>query len=131
MRPKTPRTPAVALILTVFSAPLCSPVYAHHGGAVEWQDSVEGPITGIATEFVFRFPHVLIYMDVEGENGEAQSWAVNTRWTPTILRQHGWNRNSVEPGDTVTVTYRPHVTSPTVCQMRTVKVNGEELPLSF
>ena len=98
---------------------------------MEWQDSVEGPITGIATEFVFRFPHVLIYMDVEGENGETQSWAVNTRWTPTILRGHGWNRNSVEPGDTVTVTYRPHVTSPTVCQMRTVKVNGEELPLSF
>jgi len=108
-----------------------APVSAHHGGAVDWQSVEGGPITGVATDFVFRFPHVVIYMDVEGENGETDQWALNTRWTPTILRQGGWSRNSVEPGDTVTVTYRPHVSEPTVGTMLTLVVNGESLSLDF
>lgn len=107
------------------------PAHAHHGGAVDWQAVEGGPVTGVATEFVFRFPHVVIYMDVEDENGETQQWALNTRWTPTILRQGGWSRNSVEPGDTVTVRYRPHVSDPTVVTMLTLEVNGESLSLDF
>ena len=106
-------------------------VSAHHGGGVEWQRQVEGPITGVATEFAFRFPHVVIYIDVTDGNGDAQKWALNTRWTPTILRQHGWTRNSIKPGDTVAVTYRPHVTEPTVANMVTIEVNGKDLPLQF
>lgn len=104
---------------------------AHHGGAVEWQNTEIGPITGTATDFVFRFPHVVVYIDVEGESGETDSWAVNTRWTPTILRQEGWSRNSIEPGDTITVMCRPHITDPTVCSMNKIEVNGEELSLDI
>ena len=108
-----------------------TPTIAHHGGFVEWQDRLEGPLTGVATDFVFRFPHVVIYMDVTDESGEIRNWAASTRWTPTILRQHGWTRNSIQAGDTVTVTYYPHVTEPTVGYMATIEVNGEALPLEF
>jgi hypothetical protein len=106
-------------------------VDAHHGGAVEWADRVEGPLTGTAAEFLFRFPHVLIYLDVESEGGSRQRYAVNTRWTPTILRSHGWTRTSVKPGDTVTITYEPHVSDPLVVNMLTIEVNGTALPLDF
>ena len=106
-------------------------VSAHHGGNVEWQDRVEGPIVGVATEFAFRFPHVLIFIDVEDKSGKVERWALNTRWTPTILRQHGWTRDSIKPGDTIEVTYQPHVTRPTVANMVTLKVNGKELPLEY
>ena len=104
---------------------------AHHGGGVEWQDRVEGPIVGVATTFAFRFPHVVIFIDVKGDNGDVQQWALNTRWTPTILRGHGWTRNSIAPGDTIAVTYQPHVTQPAVVNMVTIEVNGKELPLRF
>ena len=106
-------------------------VLAHHGGQVEFQTRVEGPLTGTVSEFAFRFPHVVIYVDVTDENGNAGKWALNTRWTPTILRQHGWTRNSVKSGDTVTVTYQPHVTEATVVNMVTIEVNGKDLPLEF
>jgi hypothetical protein len=106
-------------------------VSAHHGGSVEWQDRVEGPIVGTATEFALRFPHVLVFIDVEDKSGNVQRWALNTRWTPTILRQHGWTRDSIKPGDTVEVTYQPHVRQPTVANMVTLKVNGKVLPLQF
>ncbi len=105
-------------------------VLAHHGGGVEWQAEVIGPISGTATEFVFRFPHIVVYIDVETDAG-MQNWGITTRWTPTILRRHGWSRNSIEPGDELTFTYAPHVSDPTVGQMRTMFVNGEELPLQF
>jgi hypothetical protein len=104
--------------------------FAHHGGAVEWQAQVEGPLTGTATEFAFRFPHVVVSLTV-GEGDEARAWSMVTRWTPTILRRAGWSRDSVEPGDRVTVTYLPHVSDPTVGHMQTIEVNGETLPLQL
>ena len=110
---------------------LPSLVLAHHGGQIEFQNVAEGPVAGIATEFAFSFPHVVIYIDVENGSEDVEGWALNTRWTPTILRQHGWTRNSVKPGDRVTVTYNRHITNPTVVNMLTIEVNGEELPLEF
>ena len=106
------------------------PVAAHHGGDVEWTKETAGPITGTATKFAFQFPHVFFEMNVE-EGGAAVPWTITTRWTPTILREHGWSRDSIKAGDRVTVTYLPHVDKPRVGQMVTVEINGESLPLSF
>ena len=104
---------------------------AHHGGAVEWGEQTRGPLSGVATEFAFRFPHVQLRMDVTDESGATAQWTLVTRWTPTILRRHGWTRDSLEPGDTIVVTYLPHVQSPTVGAIRSIEVNGEPLPVEF
>ena len=106
------------------------PAAAHHGGDVEWADAAAGPITGTATKFAFQFPHVYFEMDV-AEEAAVAPWTITTRWTPTILREHGWSRESIKAGDKVTVTYLPHVEKPRVGQMVTVEVNGRSLPLSF
>ena len=106
------------------------PATAHHGGDVEWGESAVGPITGTATRFAFQFPHVFFEMTVE-ENGSTDVWTITTRWTPTILRDHGWSRDSIKPGDRITVTYLPHVDKPRIGQMVTIEVNGTTLPLSF
>jgi hypothetical protein len=107
-----------------------APAPAHHGGDVEWADAAVGPITGKATKFTFQFPHVFFEMDVE-ENGATAAWTITTRWTPTILRDHGWSRDSIKPGDKIVVTYLPHVEKPRIGQMQTIEVNGQSLPLSF
>jgi Family of unknown function (DUF6152) len=106
------------------------PAAAHHGGDVEWQDKAVGPIAGTATKFAFQFPHVFFEMNVE-QGGSTTTWTITTRWTPTILRDHGWSRESIKPGDKISVTYLPHVEKPTVGQMQTIEVNGQSLPLSF
>lgn len=105
-------------------------VAAHHGGDVEWADTAVGPISGTATKFAFQFPHVFFEMDVEAD-GAVAPWTITTRWTPTILRDHGWSRDSIKPGDKVAVTYLPHVDKARVGQMVTIEVNGQSLPLSF
>jgi hypothetical protein len=116
---------AVAALLVV-----AWPAAAHHGGDVEWADAAIGPITGTATKFAFQFPHVYFEMEVAEEGGVAP-WTITTRWTPTILREHGWSRESIKAGDKVTVTYLPHVEKPRVGQMVTVDVNGRSLRLAF
>jgi hypothetical protein len=116
------------------TAALCAlaiwPAAAHHGGDVEWQDAALGPLEGTATKFAFQFPHVFLEMTAE-EGGSTATWSITTRWTPTILREHGWSRESIKPGDKISVTYLPHVDKPLVGQMQTIEVNGRALPLSF
>ncbi len=106
------------------------PAAAHHGGDVGRQGAAVGPIEGTATKFAFQFPHVFFEMTVE-DGGSAGAWTITTRWTPTILREHGWSRESIKPGDKISVTYLPHVDKARVGQMQTIEVNGGALPLSF
>ena len=111
---------------------LSGPATAHHGGAQDWNfDKTVGPVTGVATIFGFRFPHIQIFIDLPDENGKARSFALITRWTPTILRKHGWTRNSIKPGDEITVTYFEHASNPNAGAIIRLEVNGELLETEF
>lgn len=118
------------LAMLALGALIAGPTAAHHGGDVEWGEATQGPITGTATNFAFQFPHVFFEMNVE-ESAGLRQWTITTRWTPTILREHGWSRDSIKPGDKVTVTYLPHVEKPRIGQMQTVEINGQSLVLSL
>ena len=103
-------------------------VLAHHGGAVEYfMDKTAGPITGVVTNFAFSFPHPYIQFDVKDEQGNVQKWSAVMQLTPTRLRTRGWTRDSVKPGDRLTVTYSPHRTAPNVGFARRIEVNGKFL----
>ncbi len=103
---------------------------AHHGGFVNWQqDVLIGPITFVATGFAFRFPHPQISGEITDTAGNVAPWVVALRPTPTGLRDRGWNRASIKPGDTLALTYSPHITAENVGIARRVVVNGEFLPI--
>jgi hypothetical protein len=117
-----------ALAAAFFLPPSTPPALAHHGGGVEYfMDRTLGPITGVVTSFAFNFPHPQIYFDVKDEKGNVQKWAAVMQLTPTRLRTRGWTRESVKPGDTLTVTYSPHRTAPNVGFARRIEVNGKFL----
>ena len=114
---------AVAAALFIPGPP--SSVVAHHGGGVEYfMDRTLGPITGTVTLFSFSFPHPYIQFEVKDANGTIQKWSAVMQLTPTRLRARGWTRDSVKPGDTLTVTYSPHRTAPNVGFARRIDVNG-------
>jgi hypothetical protein len=101
-------------------------IFAHHGGGIEYKmDETAGPITGVATEFAFRFPHPQVYMDVKDKNGKVTRWAIVLRSNPISLRDRGWSRDSIKPGDTLTFMYSPHRTAATVGFARRVEINGK------
>ena len=120
----------IALAAAVSLTGSSSQIFGHHGGAIEWfDDKMGGPVTVTATKFAFNFPHPQFYGEMKDERGNIQSWSFVIRLTPTGLRDLGWTRNSIKPGDTLTVTYHPHKTMPTVAQPIRVRINGKFLPL--
>ena len=92
---------AAALLLpgTAVSGP------PHHSHAM-FDHTVEVTVTGKVTHFSFRNPHVFLYLDVEGEDGQAVSWAVEMSNIGNTIRR-GIGGSTFKPGDVVTVTLNP------------------------
>jgi len=83
----------------------CAPALAHHGN-VAYDETRPITLTGKATEFVWSNPHCQIYLDVKDAKGKIVSWSVESQ-SPGILRRNGWTRDSIKPGDQITVTLIP------------------------
>ena len=99
--------------------------FAHHGGAVEYDATkIIGPFTGTVTRFEFAYPHPRVHFDVKDDGGTVTQWAALIRPTPAVLRKHGWNRESMKPGDTIVVTMLPHKTVENFGNMLRLTVNG-------
>jgi hypothetical protein len=76
---------------------------AHHSFAVFFNaDEAVVPITGVVSEFHFTNPHGIIKLMVLGKGGPAQEWKVETN-SPSILSRRGWTKDSLKPGETVTI----------------------------
>jgi hypothetical protein len=92
-----------ALVAALFVA--CASLLAHHGN-VAYDEQHPITIAGNVTEFVWSNPHCQIYLDVKDQKGNAVPWSVESQ-SPGILRRNGWSRDSIKPGDHITVTLVP------------------------
>jgi len=59
-------------------------------------------LTGEVVEVHWMNPHIWIYIDVENEDGEVETWSLEGA-SPTQVINSGWSRDSVEVGDTIDV----------------------------
>lgn len=75
---------------------------AHHSFAAEFD--AEKPVTlkGAVLKWEMMNPHGWITMDVTGSDGEKTRWMVETS-NPNGLMRLGWTKNSLKPGDQITV----------------------------
>ena len=64
------------------------------------------PTVGTVTEFVFRNPHVFLYVDVKGDNGETMNYWVELSNLTNMIRR-GVGQGTFKPGDKVTVNLHP------------------------
>jgi hypothetical protein len=79
--------------------------WAHHSHAM-FDTSKEVTIKGTVTNFVFRNPHVFLYVDVKADSGEVQNWAVEMSNINNMERS-GIYRSTFKVGDQVTVKINP------------------------
>ncbi|HEX3397383.1 MAG TPA: DUF6152 family protein [Steroidobacteraceae bacterium] len=92
-------------ILTVAAA-LSWPVQAHHSFAV-YDRSKLLTLKGSVKTFQWTNPHCVIWVLVQPDSGgEPQEWSFETT-SPGVLTRGGWTRNSVKPGDKVSVEFYP------------------------
>ena len=94
---------AVALSLAAGAA---APALAHHSFAMfDFQASKS--VTGTVEQFDWTNPHTFIWLQVpEGANGANVRYGFEGM-SPNYLGRRGWTKETLKPGDKVTVTYHP------------------------
>jgi hypothetical protein len=111
----------VALILA--RAPV---LLAHHSFAAEYGSNLI-TLNGTITRFVWMNPHTRIYLDVTEARGAVVKWECKGS-APGGLVSSGWSKESLKPGDHVTIEGFLAKEHPNICKARAVKLaNGRRL----
>jgi hypothetical protein len=63
-------------------------------------------LKGTVTQYVWANPHCVLLFDVTDEHGQVVPWSAETE-NPSSMVHFGWTKDSVKPGDRVTVTVVP------------------------
>jgi hypothetical protein len=79
-----------------------APALPHHSFAAVFDISRPIEVTGTVTRLEWTNPHAWIHIEVEGEDGEAQSWRIELLGINTLLKQ-GWKPDVLKPGDVISV----------------------------
>ena len=89
-----------AVVIGVFF--VAKPLVAHHEILAKFDDKKPTTIRGTVTKLDWANPHVHIFMNV-GTGANVLNWAVELE-SPVDLARGGWTRDSVKPGDALTIT---------------------------
>ena len=90
-----------ACLLAVFTLTVCGPALAHHGTAVYADDWTEFKQVTV-TKFAWANPHALIDFDAKDAHGNVVHWVAETA-APQALRLIGWSKDSINPGDVISI----------------------------
>lgn len=115
---------AVGLLLIV-----SGPISAHHGTAA-FDTSRTVTVKATMTQFDFTNPHCELHFDVTSEKGETEKWSGELT-APNKLARAGWTKDTLKPGDAVTVSgYAAKSGSHTLWIRTLIGPDGKSLPLS-
>jgi hypothetical protein len=99
-RKKTGFLSVAAMVLALIA--VRAPAFAHHAFAAEFDAKKPITLTGSVTKIEWTNPHARFYISVAEEGGGTTIWNFELG-SPNGLMRRGWSRNSVKPGDMVTV----------------------------
>jgi len=100
---KSGRLSSLGLLLGVLLA--CLPAFAHHGAAA-YADKIVVLKDATVTKFLWANPHNIVLFDAKDDKGNVTHWA-GEMGSPSAVTLLGWNRNSLQPGDVITVYIYP------------------------
>lgn len=78
---------------------------AHHSFAA-FDMSTQKDITGTVKKFDWTNPHTWVWLDVANDHGGVDTYGFEGM-SPNFLERRGWSRETLKPGDKLTVTFRP------------------------
>jgi hypothetical protein len=91
-------------LLAAIALGVASPALSHHSHAM-FDHSKPATVTGTIKEFVFRNPHVYLYLDVKNDRGEAITYWVEMSNIQNMIKQI--NQSTLKVGDVMTVKVHP------------------------
>lgn len=79
----------------------CGQASAHHGSS-NYDLSKSVSVKGTIAQFDFVNPHSAIHLEVKDDKGNAEQWLIEAD-SPNNLSRAGWTKDSLKPGDQVTI----------------------------
>jgi Family of unknown function (DUF6152) len=103
-----------------------TPAFAHHGNsAYDMSKTVAQKAT--VTKFEYSNPHTQVYYDVTDDKGNVEHWVAETT-NPAMLNRVGWSKETLKPGDQVTLFVNPNRVGAKVTFLQKVQLaDGKEL----
>lgn len=92
---------ALGICVPIFSFP----VLAHHGQAAYDTDK-RITFKATVTQWLWANPHCILQFDVTDASNQVAHWMAETENPSSMIRQ-GWTRQSINPGDQITITVMP------------------------
>jgi len=100
--------------------------FAHHGNSA-YDMSKTVPQKATVTRFEYTNPHTQVYYDVTNDKGEVEHWVAETT-NPAMLNRVGWSRDTLKPGDRVTLWVNPNKVGAKITFLQKVTLaDGKEL----
>ena len=113
---------ALGIGVSTFSLPL----FAHHGAAA-YDMGKTVTLKGAVTQWVWANPHCILQLDVMDDRGQVVQWSAETE-NPSSMVHYGYTKQSLKPGDQVTVTVIPAKNGKPFGRIREVVLpNGQKL----
>ena len=86
---------------------LAASAWGHHSFSAEFDAKKVMTVSGVITKFEWMNPHSYFYVDAPDTSGKIVNWAIESR-NLSIMSRQGWTRNTLKPGEAVTVTFYHH-----------------------
>ena len=97
---------------------------AHHGTNASYDPKKEVTLTGVVTKFAMVNPHGQLFFDVTDPDGKIVSWGGELH-SVALLRRSGWSRDTLKPGDRVSVRGYPSRAGTPFMVVQEVIINGK------
>jgi Family of unknown function (DUF6152) len=120
----------LGLCLAVLLAALfvSAPVLAHHGETNYDTDKLVS-VKATVTNFQFINPHAQIYLEAKNDKGEIEKWICEARSPAMLVRNGGWDKTTLKPGDVITaIGFRAKNGANILRLKKIVLADGTELP---
>ena len=120
------RSLTLTLVAVILVAAGARDAGAHHSFAPFNMES-EKTISGTIKKFNWTNPHTWNWLDVTNDKGTVETWGIEGM-SPNYLGRRGWTKNSLKPGDRVSIVVRPmRDGSPGGMFVRATLADGREL----
>lgn len=105
---------------------LAGGAFGHHGTA-NYDTGKNVSVKGTVTDFQYVNPHVLIFLDVKDDSGKVVKWQGELT-SPNRLERSGWHKDTIKPGDVVTIGGYPAKSgSPEIWILKVIGPDGQPL----
>jgi Family of unknown function (DUF6152) len=105
-----------------------APVVAHHGETNYDTDRLVS-VKATVTDFQFINPHAQVFLDAKNDKGEIEKWICEARSPAMLVRNGGWDKTTLKPGDVITATgFRAKNGANILRLKKIVLADGTELP---